>query len=227
MRKFLLFFAVMLLVIAALGCDKEKIVTTTETVTEIEYIQTAPDTVIITVTETDTVYQSGGSDTVIITETDTVYQTNTIIDTVTVTNTVYHTDTVTVTNTVYITDTVETTSNTPNEYYAYTAMQYHSDPEVLAFIDAEFGYSDGWVLYLSTYQSLVENPGTGVYDIWGFIDYWTPDYSGYYPIEYGWRVTYNGGDPSNPQNWTLTEPPTTGVSGNSGLKISTKHSMKQ
>ena len=214
MRKFLLFFTVMLLVVAAVGCDKEKIVTTTETITEIEYITTPPDTV--TVTHTDTVFQNGGTDTVTITitETDTVFQTNTI----------YVTDTVTVTNTVYVTDTVETTSNTPNEFYAYTAMQYHSDPEVLAFINAEFGIADGWVLYLSTYQSLVENPGAGIYDFWGFIDYWTPDYTGYYPIEYGWRITYNGGDPSNPNNWTLSEPPASGVSSNQGLKISKKHS---
>ncbi len=134
---------------------------------------------------------------------DTVKITQVVHDTVTVINTVH--DTVTVTHTVH--DTVEVESSLPHVQFAFVAMQYFADEEVLAFINSEFGYSDGWIYYLSVMMSDISNPSTGVYDFYGYIDYWVPDWSGYYPLEYYWRISYKGGDPSDPDNWQLSDPP--------------------
>ena len=222
MRKYLPILVLLIFVIGMYGCDKEKIVTTTEIIKEVEYVEIPPDTVFVTDTVQSVVDQT---DTLIIH--DTLFQTNTIYDTVVVTEQI--TDTViqvqnnydTVTVTVTVVDTVEVTNNTPNEYYAYSAMQYHSDPAVIEFINADYGYTDGWILYLSSFMNEVSSPSAGVYDFYGTIDYWTPDWSGYLPIEYGWRLSYSGGDPSNPQNWQMSSPPGAVDGKSGGIKITT------
>jgi hypothetical protein len=59
-----------------------------------------------------------------------------------------------------------------------------------------------------------------VYDLYGYIDYWTPDWSGYYPLEFGYRLTFTGTDPTNPNDWDITEAPATGSSPHpGGLRI--------
>ncbi len=223
MRKFLPFLTLLFFMSILYGCDKEKIVTTTETVRETEYIELPPDTVLIAdpLFLTDSVIVNN-SDTVTlfvnITDTlttfDTLFITNTLTDTVTITQNFY--DTVTVT----VTDTVIQNNVTPDEYYAYSALQSHTDPAVLQFINTEFGLTDGWIFYLSSFQHNITNPSAGVYDFYGYIDYWTPDWSSYYPLEYAWRVTFTGGDASNPQNWTLTDPPVVVSGKNSGITLS-------
>jgi hypothetical protein len=225
-----------LLISAVGGCDKERIVTTTEYIENTEYIELPPDTVLkvdtvystdsITVTEIDTLFVSR-TDTVVTVDTvieiDYVYDTVTIHDTTTVHDTVevvqHHYDT-----TVLI-DTVELLQQSPNVYLAIAAMQYYSDPLVFDLIQQEFGISGGWVFYLSTFQSELTAQSSDVYDIYGYIDYWTEDWSSYYPLEYYWRLTYIGGDPADPDNWQMSEPTgTTAVSGRPGLKVSTEAS---
>ena len=277
------------------GCDKERIVTTTEYIQEIEYIEHPPDTVTVhdtvalvdphwdTISIVDTVVQVSYIydtmriyDTVRLTEPyydttiliDTVYQYNNVFDTMFVVDTVlkieYHYETVTIVDTVYqtdpvydtvvVADTVVTIVNhydttmivdtiyqtdpvydtvvlfdtvvtiqqfydttyivdtvgseaNPNALMAYTAMQYYSDPMVIDAINQEFGIDDGWIFYLSIYTNEVAYPSTGVFDIYGQIDYWTPDWSAFYPFEYFWRMTYISGDPSDPRNWEMSDPP--------------------
>jgi hypothetical protein len=198
---------VSLLLIVA-GCDKEKIVET-EYVEQTEYVQLPPDTVLqvdtivvndsVTVQQTDTLYLYDTIETV-----NTVYDTSYVYDTVTVT--IDHYDTVTVTVTEI--DTVVTYQCEPNEYLAIEAMQQYANPLVIDLIYSEFGYNDGWVFYLSTGQSDVTVQSSTVYDIYGYIDYWTPDWSAYYALEYYWRMTYVGGDPADPNNWDISEPST-------------------
>ena len=48
---------------------------------------------------------------------------------------------------------------------------------------------------------------SSVYDIYGYIDYWAPEWADFYSFEYYWRMTYTGGDPTNPNNWDISEPP--------------------
>ena len=225
MKKMIPLLILLLIALLIFGCDKEKIVTTTETVKEIEYIESPPDTITITDTifRTDTTV-TNSSDTVYLTETeyihDTVIVTETVVDTINTIHNIYDTITVIVT----VVDTVEVPTSTPNEINAYSAMQYHTDPAVLELINAEFGYTDGWVLYLSNFQNDVANPSTGVFEFYGVIDYWTADFSGYYPLEYYWRVSFTGGDPTNPLNWQLSDPPTAVNGKNSGLQIIQNHS---
>jgi len=134
------------------------------------------------------------------------YDTTYMIDTVL--QVVNNYDTVTVT----VTDTVQTAQCNPNAHTAVGALQYYSDPIVLEAIYNEFGYEDGWIFYLSTYQVALDNPAANIFDIYGYIDYWAPDWSGYYAFEYLWRLSFNGGDPANPTNWQMSDPPT-GVAG--------------
>ncbi len=190
-----------------LSCDKERIVESTEIIKEIEYVEVPPDTVFIgdsvviyevdTVIRYDTVHQ-GSTDTVVMTEY--VYDTVMIRDTVETVVTEY--------DTVTVVDTVMTVQCNPNEHLAFTALQYYTDPLVIDMVNQEFGLTDGWIFYLSQFQTDLSNQSSGVYDFYGYIDYWTPDWSGYYPIEYFWRVSYVSGDPANPENWNMTEPPT-------------------
>lgn len=209
MRKIILLvlIAASLLLISILaGCDKEKIVESTEYIETTEYIPLPPDTVIII----DTVYSS---DSVNITSTDTVYQINYVHDTVyqnnTVHDTVFNTQYIydTITTTQYVYDTVFQTQYAPNEFTAFGALQYYTDPMVFEFINSEFGLSDGYIFYISAFQMEVTKQSSNVYDFYGYIDYWTTDWSGYYALEFYWRMTYLGGDPANPNNWQIAEPP--------------------
>jgi len=201
---------ILLLVLLSAGCDKEKIVESTEYIHDVEYIQLPPDTVIhfdtVVVNDSVTVHDV---DTVIIR--DTVVQVNHVHDTVVVNHTVTVHDTVVTVqhhyDTTVVIDTVVTQQCTPNQNLAYTALENYSDALVIDFINQEFGYTDGWVFYLSAYQCEVTRRSASVYDIYGYIDYWTPDWSGYYPLEFYWRMTYTSGDPADPDNWQISEPP--------------------
>ncbi len=214
MKNLLTLATAVILVAAFLSCERIEKVTETEYVHDIKYIENPPDTIfkLDTLYRADTVIirdtvEGGGIDTVIITNI--IRDTVRIHDTVTITNIIH--DTITVTRTIHDTvtviDTVETESCPPYAHFAFVALQYHADAEVIAFINSEFGYEDGWVYYLSIMMSEMSNPSTGVYDFYGYIDYWAPDWSGYYPIEYYFRVSYLGGDVSDPDNWQLSEPP--------------------
>jgi len=219
MRR-ILFVAISLSLFLALsfvaGCDKEKIVESTEIIKETEYIALPPDTVILT----DTVFINDSvnvhtTDTVVII--DTIIQTNTVYDTVTVT---VHDTTITIqyqydTITVTVTDTIMTGQCDPDEYTAMGALQHHCDPLVMQLILQEFGLTEGWIYYLSSNQLAFTQPSATVYDIYGYIEYWTVDWSGYYPLEFNWRLTFTGSDPTDPNHWTMSEPPVASP----GLKI--------
>jgi len=201
---------IFLLVLLATGCDKERIVESTEYIHDVEYIQLPPDTIIhfdtVVVNDSVTVHDV---DTVVIR--DTVVQVDHVYDTVVVNHTVTVHDTVVTVqhhyDTTVVIDTVVTQQCTPNQNLAYAALEKYCDSLVIAFINQEFGYTDGWVFYLSVHQSAVTRRSASVYDIGGYIDYWTPDWSGYYPLEFNWRMTYTSGDPANPSNWDISEPP--------------------
>ena len=210
MKKILVFgtgFLVLMTVFLSTGCDKERIVTSTEVVHDTKYIELPPDTVF----SVDTVFST---DSVVVRATDTVR----LHDTVRVTTVVHDTvvtvrnfyDTVTVT--VTVTDTVVKTQCLPNAVTAIAAMQAQTDPLVLEFILAELGLSDGWVFYQTNTQMEVMQASSNTWDIYSYVDYWAPDWSGYYPLEIYWRLTFKSGDPANPNNWQMTDPPT-GVSG--------------
>jgi hypothetical protein len=127
-------------------------------------------------------------------------------------------------DTVYVTDTVGgsgTGLGSPNKFLAVTALQFHNDPLVIDFINQEFGYTDGWIFYLSTYQLQLIKQSDQVYDIGGYIDYWAPDWSGYYPLEFVWRMTHTGGDPADPLTWTISEPPAAVGEKNPGMRLRT------
>lgn len=223
MKRALFIMAALLILIMVYGCEKEKIVTNTEIVKETEYIETDPDTVMITDT---VIINNSSSDTIFVT--DTVSQTEYIYDTITETETVYIHDTVTVTQTEYIYDTVTVTNTvydtviqqSADANLAYTSMQSYVSPMVFDLIYSEFQLTDGFVLYLAIGQNDMQNPSTGVYDMFGYAEYWTADASGYYPLEYYFRMTYNGGDPANPANWSITDPPSAinGITGGIHLK---------
>jgi hypothetical protein len=229
------------LLMVATGCDKEKIVESTEYVHETEYIELPPDTVTVTVTHTDTVYSS---DSVIVNTTDTVIVYDTIIqvsqdnDTVYVIDTIREYDTViqyqtvyeydTVVNLIYEVDTVTINNCGPKASTAFAALQYNTDQLVIALIYENFGYDDGWVFYLSTWQSSVVQSSSNTWDIYGYIDYWTPDWSGYYALEYYYRMTYLGGDPEAPASWQMTEPPAAAPAGQKpGVHVSSKTNEAQ
>jgi len=178
------------------GCDREKIVESTEYIHDIEYVELPGDTVF----QVDTVYSSDSLysfDTILIY--DTVYETNHIYDTVTVYQTVY--------DTTFLTDTVTTSEGGPNEFLAITALEYYCDDLVLQAVNAELGYTDGWIFYLSTFQLGLTEQSPTVYDLYGYIDYWKGDWADFAAFEYYWRLTYTGGDPTDPNNWQMTEPP--------------------
>ena len=198
MKQIIVFILVALSLILLYGCEKEKIVESTEYIETTEYVQLPPDTVFVsdTLMGVDSVFIY---DTTIQTVWDTVVQQVTVYDTIVTVQQNY--------DTVTIIDTILTVQCNPNEHFAFAALQYHTDPLVLEFINQEFGFSDGWIFYLSEFQSDLSTSSSSVYDIYGFIDYWTPDWSAYYPLEYYWRITYVSGDPANPNNWTLSEPP--------------------
>jgi hypothetical protein len=193
---------------AVTGCDKERIVESTEYIHDIEYVELPPDTVL----KIDTVFSS---DSVIIYSTDTLILYDTVAQVSYIYDTVFSHDTIVT----VITDTVQMTQCTPNEYLAVTALQYYSDPLVLDLINQEFGINSGWIFYLSAFQLDVTAQSTNVYDIYGYIDYWTDDWSGFYAIEFYWRLTYISGDPAHPGSWQMSDPPTAAPGFKSGIKI--------
>lgn len=236
MKRLLPLLIITAIVTLFMACEKTEKITETEYVYDTKYVESPPDTVfrldtlfsVDTVMIYDTVNNSGTTpavDTVI--QIDTVY--NNSSDTVVITSTVYDTtlihDTVTVINTVYQTDTVIQEVNSPYVQFAFSALQYHADSEVLAFINSEFGYTEGWVYYLSIAMSDIQSPSTGVYDIYGYIDYWSPDFSGYYPLEYYWRISLTGGDPADPDDWQLSDPPSAPKK-NPGVRIAPDASIR-
>jgi hypothetical protein len=228
-------------VLITTGCEKEKIVETTEYIQETEYIELPPDTVRLVDTilshdsvfvhQVDTVIQY---DTVTQTTVDTVIQVTTVHDTIIVIDTIVQVDYVYDTlfvhdtivtvehhyDTVTVTDTVQIVRCDPNEHFAFAALQYHTNPLVLDLVLQEFGLVGGWIFYLTEYQVDLVNPSAGVYDIYGYVNYWMTDWSGYYPLEYYWRLVYSGGDPADPANWQMTEPPSGASSAHrSGLRL--------
>lgn len=184
--SYLLFFAA--------GCEKEKIVESTEYIHDIEYVESPPDTVY----RVDSVFSS---DTVTIHTTDTVIVFDTVVQVE------------------YIHDTVLTYQCDPNEYLAIAALQYYTDPLVIELVNQEYGYDDGWVFYLSSFQLDLNPVSSDVYDIYGYIDYWTPDWSGFYPLEFYWRLTYTGGDPADLNNWQLSEPISAAADRRPGVRL--------
>jgi hypothetical protein len=215
MKKILvlfLTFTVALFVLLSGGCEKEKIVESTEYIHDIEYIELPPDTVF----KFDTLFVG---DTLIIQNTDTI----TLFDTVVHINHIYDTiyNNQTYYDTTFITDTVTLNSCTPNEFLAIAALQYYSDPLVIEFINNELGYTDGWIFYLSSFQLSVTKQSSSVYDLYGYIDYWSPDWNDFYALEYYWRMTHTGGDPADPDNWQIGDPPTATSSHPGGIKIKT------
>lgn len=223
-------FAILIL---SIGCNKERIVESTEYVYDTKYVESPPDTVF----SIDTVFQS---DSVIIHDGDTVYRIDTVIQvnqihdtvlttivvhdtirtTVVVYDTVetirYHYDTVTVT--VTVTDTVTKTSYAPSGPTAIVAMQYYTDEILYEYMYDNYDLEDGWIFYLSSYQLYISQASTNVYDIYAYVEYWSSDWYDYYAFEIYWRLTYKSGDPSNPSNWTMSEPPSA-VSGHQpGIK---------
>lgn len=157
-------------VLAIYGCDKERIVTDTEYIHEVEYIESPPDTVTITIT--DTVYINQGGE-----------------------------------------------ACSPSEPLAMTALQYYSNDEVMNFIYGEFGYTEGWIYYLTEFQCDVTESSTGVFDVYGYVDFWMSDFSAYYPMEFNWRIRYTSGDPTDPTNWTLEDPPLASSGHIPGLRL--------
>ena len=200
-RTTILWTALFLTILAA-GCNKEKIVESTEYVHDIQYVESPPDTVTIR----DTIYRSDSvivhsTDTVKIT--DTLRITNTIHDTVRITNVVH--DTVRITSIVH--DTVLKAQCTASTQLAIDAMISQAEPLLSDFLMEQVGQNDGWVFHLSPSQMDVSQASSTVWDIYSVVDYWAADWSGYYQVEMYWRMTFNGGDASNPSNWSMSDPP--------------------
>lgn len=208
---FLVSVTIFAILIGTYGCSKERIVESTEYIHDTKYIELPPDTVMIF----DTVFTLDSVtiervDTLVVTNIDTVLITDTVIQIEQIYDTVVVYDTtisyLTIYDTTVIVDTIQSAIFDPNESTAFAALQKHSDPLVMIFINVELGLTDGWIYYLSILQSSITERSVGVYDIAGYVDFWALDWSGYYPLEYFWEIRYNGGDPANAANWTLGEP---------------------
>lgn len=195
-------------IILSLGCDKQKIVESTEYVHDIEYITLPPDTIFYI----DTVFNN---DSVIVTRVDTVRIHDTVRTTV-----VVH-DTVRTTTIVHDTVTITQNQCLPNTQFAVAAMEVQTDPLVYDFISSEFGTTGGWVYYLSIDQMEITPVSSRVYDIYAYVDYWAEDFSGYYPLEVYWRMTCNSGDPADAANWTMTDPPAAAARHRPGINATT------
>jgi hypothetical protein len=212
----------LLMFFALSGCDKERVTESTEYVHDIQYVELPPDTIAIfdtlfvggsdTITIIDTIFVGGGDT---INTTDTFYVHDTVTQVTYIHDTVFTHDTVTT----VVHDTVEVSQCAPNEYLALAALQYYSDPMVFDYIYNEFGVSGGWTFYLSAFQLEITQQSSGVYDFYGYIDYWTEDWSGFYALEFYWRVSYTSGDPAHPGNWQMSDPPTSAPGLTPGLKI--------
>lgn len=200
------------------GCDKERIVNSKEYIYETKYVELPPDTITVidTVGSHDSVivYRT---DTIRITDIDTVIRVTTVHDTVRVT-TVVHDTIRTVQNhwdTVVVHDTVVRNQCSPNVLTAIAAMEAQTDPMVYEFILGELGLNGGWNFYQTPLEMEIVQVSSTTWDIYSYVDYWAPDWSGYYPLEVYWRMTYRSGDPAVANNWQMSDPPA-GVKGNPG-----------
>lgn len=173
-----LFAATVLMIAISFGCSKERIVESTQYIHDTKYIDLPPDTVL----RIDTVFRQDSS-------------------------LVYRTDTIRVHDTVTIRDTVVKSVYAPSAATAISAMEVQTDPLIFAYALQNFGDSAGWTTYLSPTQMAGQEVSTGVFDLYAYVMYWTGDFSGYYPFEIYWRMTYKSGDPSDAANWTMTDPP--------------------
>lgn len=204
--------AIILLLIALVaGCNKERIIESTEIIHEIEYIELPPDTVIIF----DTVMTY---DSVVIHATDTIMVVDTVVEVYTIYDTVIQVNTIYDTVVTIVVDTVIQASNEANELLAKGALEFYVDPLVLDFAYEQLGLNGGWIYYLSVWQMDFTRRSAGVYDIYGYIEYWAKDWSGYYPLEFYYRMTHTGGDPADVTNWKLSEPSSGSPSHTPGLK---------
>lgn len=221
MRRAILIGLILLLSLAAFlvaSCTREKTLQSTEYVHDIKYVDSPPDTIIRwdTILRADTV-KVASKDTVRIV--DTVHTTNVVYDTIRVTQLVHDTVRVTVTvhdtvvtvkthyDTVTVIDTVLKTQTTPNATLAISAMEYQTDPLVYSYVAQNVGDTGGWVFYLSPAQMAVTTVSSGTYDILSYVDYYAADFSGDFPMYVKWRMTYQSGDPTNPNNWQMSNPP--------------------
>jgi len=247
MFKKIFALAVILLPLFLFGCDKERIVESTEYIEKVEYIELPPDTIFVrdtlidydsvlvystdTVTVRDTI-RTTIHDTVLqyVTIFDTTIAFDTVIviqqftDTVTIgsTDTVFinHSDTVRITNTII--DTVLVAQNTANQGLAFSALTYQSNTIVIDFINTEYGITEGYIFYLNEFQSDITQVSSNVYDIYGLIDFWTTDFTGFEALEYYWRLTFAGGDPSDPTRWQMTDPPGQSAGRQPGIHVVNK-----
>jgi len=178
----------LLLMISIAGCDKEKIVESTEYIHDIEYVESPPDTVF----HVDTTYIS---DSIVVHVTDTVRLTDTVV------TTQNHYDTI------FVTDTVFQTQYQASASAAVEAMQHYTDPFVLEYVNQMYGLGEGWIFYLASSQMDITHPSANIYDIYGYLEFYSADWSAYYPFEFYWRLTYTDGDPSVAGNWQMSEPP--------------------
>ncbi|MDF1543926.1 MAG: hypothetical protein P1R58_02350 [bacterium] len=210
-KRLLLLTLILTLVAWVVGCDKE---TTTTSSEYREIIGQGADTVFLS----DTVLIDNPNGT-------TVYDTTILHDTISFSDTVMVYDTVI--QTVTQVDTVISQTNGPTVQAAFLAMQAYTDIVVIEDITATVGLTDGWVFYLSAYMSYVDSPGTGVYDLAGYIDFWAPDFSDFYAYEYGWRMTYISGDPGDPNNWQVGEIPGASPIGKPGLNRIEKNDIRE
>jgi hypothetical protein len=194
-----------------ISCTKEKTITSTEYVHEIKYVESPADTVFVL----DTVYSL---DSVQVPILDTVVLMDTIIVHTTVHDTVIsnHYDTV------VIVDTIVQPQFAPSAVMAIMAMEIQTDPLVLEFVQQELGQSDGWIFYLTPQQMYLKQISAKVYDIGAYVDYYAADFSGHFPLEVGWRMTYISGDPAIASNWQMSEPPTGATSYSPGINLSAK-----
>jgi hypothetical protein len=220
------------------GCDKEKIVESKEYVHDIQYVNLPPDTIVRldTIVKVDSV-AIGSKDTVRLVDTlrintvihDTIRTTSVVHDTVRV-NVYVHDTVITIRNhydTVVVTDTVVKTQCTPNTSLAVAAMESQTDPLVLDFINQQIGQNQGWILYLTASQMDIKQVSSSVWDIYAYVDYYASDWSGDYPLEVYWRLTYLGGDPANPNNWKMSDPPAYTGSRRAGISTVSKSSSER
>lgn len=234
MKKILPASVLLVIILLIFGCEKERTITSTEYIHEIEYVEGPTDTVFVfdTLFQVDTLFQQDSItvntfDTIIIVDTLFEFITDTLAITEYINDTIVLFDTVTIVeniyDTIYVIDTVVTFGCPPYVHFAFASMPYYTDQQVIDFINAEFGYSNGWIYYLSLSMTDVSSPSDGVYNFYGYVNYWTPNWSAYCPLVYYWRMTFLGGDPSDPDSWQLSDPPT-GSSGKiGGLRLSTEH----
>jgi hypothetical protein len=125
-------------------------------------------------------------------------------------------------DTVVVIDTVVKSQCAPNAAMAIMAMEIQTDPLVLEFVQRELGQSDGWIFYLSPQQMYVNKISANVYDIGAYVDYYAYDFSGDFPLEVGWRMTYISGDPAVASNWQMADPPAGAAGYSPGIRLSAK-----